>query len=180
MKRIIGIGIALVVVVVGGLYLLFLRAPHTMPVRTIDYKNTTYVIDGRYVALTSGVSDIQAAPGSASHIITRYFGNEARGDLNSDGKEDVAFLLTQEGGGSGTFFYVVAALANDSGYTGSQAYFIGDRIAPQTTEAERNGIMLINYADRAPGEPLSAQPSIGKTLRLHFNAAENQFEKVGE
>ena len=59
-----------------------------------------------------------AAPGSASRIVTRYFGSEVRGDLNGDGREDVAFLLTQQSGGSGTFFYAVAALDLPSGRVG--------------------------------------------------------------
>jgi heat shock protein HslJ len=102
-------------------------------------------------------------------IVTRYFGNEARGDFNGDGREDVAFLLTQEPGGSGTFFYAAAALDLPTGLVGTEAVLIGDRIAPQTTEARPDGVIVVNYADRAPGESFATRPSIGKSLWLKLS-----------
>src|SRR3569833_2092325 len=69
-----------------------------------DYKDATYVIDGTPVTLVHGEAQTPAAPGSASMVITNYFGNELKADLNGDGKEDVAFILTQQTGGSGTFY----------------------------------------------------------------------------
>lgn len=125
-----------------------------------DYLNATYTIDGASVALANGMHEEAAAPGSASKIVTRFFGNEANGDVNGDGKPDSAFLLTQETGGSGTFYYVAVALATSTGYIGTNAVFLGDRIAPQTTEI-RDGYIIVNYADRAAGEPMTARPSIG-------------------
>lgn len=123
-------------------------------------KDTTYQIEGNPVTLVNGLSEVEAAPGSASKTVTRYFGNEATGDLNGDGKPDVALLLTQESGGSGTFFYVVAALQTDTGYVGTNAILLGDRIAPQPTTIQ-NGTIVVNYAERKPGEPFTAAPSVG-------------------
>jgi hypothetical protein len=80
-----------------------------------DHKNAEYVIDGRSVKLEEGISEVISGPGSASKIITRYFGNEVYKDLNDDGREDIVFLLTQETGGSGIFFYVAAALGVNIG-----------------------------------------------------------------
>src|SRR5882672_11178341 len=74
--------------------------------RKISYRDATYIIDGTHVTLKDGISEVAVAPGSASKLVTKYFGNEAVGDLNGDGIDDIAFLLTQEGGGSGTFYYV--------------------------------------------------------------------------
>jgi hypothetical protein len=50
-------------------------------------------------AAVDGISETEAAPGSASKIITRYFGNELRTDLDGDDVEDIAFILTQSSGG---------------------------------------------------------------------------------
>src|SRR4051812_27969272 len=75
-----------------------------------DYKDTEYRIDGIPVQLKDGVAEIEAAPGSVSKITTRYFGSEYMTDLDNDGREDIVFFLTQETGGSGVFYYVVAAL----------------------------------------------------------------------
>src|SRR3989344_8631280 len=61
-----------------------------------DYKDATYTISGKEIKLRNGYSKIEIAPGSASKLITRYFGNEIRKDINEDGREDVVFLLTQE------------------------------------------------------------------------------------
>jgi tryptophan-rich sensory protein len=132
---------------------------------TADYKNATYLIEGHAVTLVNGLSEETITPESASRSVTRYFGNEAFGDLNGDGKEDAAFLLTQNNGGSGTFYYVVVALKTDAGYFGTNAILLGDRIAPQTTEI-RDGHLVVNYADRAPKEPMTARPEIGVSKYL--------------
>jgi hypothetical protein len=132
-----------------------------------DVKNATYTIEGRPVTLTDGLSEVEAAPGSASKVTTRYFGNEASGDLNADGTADVVFILTQDMGGSGTFYYIVAALQTKDGYVGTNAVLLGDRIAPQTTQVQ-DGEVITNYAERRPGEPMTARPSLGvsKYLRI--------------
>lgn len=135
-------------------------SPQSSSVNLPDHKNATYLIEGSFVTLTNGFFEVESAPGSATKITTRYFGNEAIGDLNNDGKGDVAFLLTQSSGGSGTFFYVVAAIQTSNGVEGTNAIFLGDRIAPQSTSME-NGIITVNYADRNPGESFTTQPSLG-------------------
>jgi heat shock protein HslJ len=143
-----------------------------------DHKNIEYSIGGRSVRLVDGLAEAPAVPGSATRIVTRYFGNEVRGDLNGDGREDVAFLLTQEPGGSGTFFYAVAALDLPSGLVGTEATLLGDRIAPQTTEFRADGIIAVSYADRAPGVSLSTAPSVGKTILLKLNPTAMRFGEV--
>jgi hypothetical protein len=116
------------------------------------------------------VSETEAAPGSASKITTRYFGNEATGDLNGDGLEDMGFLVTQSGGGSGTFYYAVAILQRKTGNEGTNAVLLGDRIAPQSTEL-RNGELIVNFADRRPGEAMTTPPSVGVSRRLKVENA---------
>lgn len=145
-----------------------------------DHKNIAYSIGGQTVRLVDGIAQVPAAPGSAAKIITRYFGNEVRGDLNADGVDDVAFLLTQEPGGSGTFFYVVAALDLPSGLVGSQGLLIGDRIAPQTTELRPGGIIAVNYADREPDESFATAPSVAKTILLKLNPTTMRLGEVAQ
>ncbi|KND51433.1 MAG: hypothetical protein ABA06_03960 [Parcubacteria bacterium C7867-001] len=144
-----------------------------------EYTDAAYRIDGVSVQLTDGFAEVEAAPGSASKITTRYFGNEYRTDVNEDGREDVVFLLTQETGGSGVFFYVVAALNTERGYIGSDGYLLGDRIAPQPIGMSPNprhkNVIVANYADRAAGEPMTTQPSIGKSVYLKLDPASMQW-----
>jgi hypothetical protein len=144
-----------------------------------DYKNATYMIDGRAVTLKNGMAENEIAPGSASKLVTKYFGNELVTDLNDDGRNDVVFLVTQTGGGSGTFYYVVSALNTPKGYIGSDGYLLGDRIAPQTTELSQNPrykhVIVVNYADRKPNEPMITPPSIGKSVYLKLDIPTMQW-----
>lgn len=167
-----------------GVYVLFfIHAKDTAsPTSLPDYKNISYSIDGSVVELTDGRSEVSSAPGSASKTITKYFGNDAHIDLNGDGREDVVFLLTQETGGSGVFYYAVAALNTPDGYKSSDGYFLGDRIAPQTIEASQSGsekgVVVVNYADRGTDEPMSATPSVGKSVYLKLDASDMQWGVV--
>ena len=145
-----------------------------------DHKNIAYAIAGQTVRLVDGVAEMPAAPGSAATVVTRYYGNEVRGDLNGDGREDVAFLLTQQSGGSGTFFYAAAALDLPSGLVGSQGILIGDRIAPQTTELRPDGVIVVNYADRAPDESFATPPSVSKTILLKLNPTTMRLGEVAQ
>lgn len=131
----------------------------------LDAKNCVYDIDGDIITLENGYSEREVAPGSASKKITRYFGNEAVGDFNNDGIGDTAFILTQNSGGSGTFYYLVAAVSGNNTCNGTNAILLGDRIAPQTTESDGN-MIIVNYAGRKPGEPMSTSPSVGVTKRF--------------
>lgn len=165
-------------VVVGVLFWVSSRtAVAPQQVVATEYKNATYRIAGQSVTLVNGYAAAPTAPGSASKVVTQYFGNEATGDLNGDGVADVGFLLTQNTGGSGTFFYAVAAIKTTDGYRGTDAVLLGDRIAPQTTEI-RDGKLLVNYADRAPGESFTVQPSFGKSLWLKLDPTTLQFGEV--
>lgn len=145
--------------------------PTNLPVETAvdnvilknDPQNATYSIDGKEITLVNGIAEKELAPGSASKQVTKYFGNAVDIDLNSDGLMDSAFLLVQENGGSGTFYYVVAAIQTQDGYMGTNGIFLGDRIAPQNTTVDPNNSsqFIVNYADRAPIEPMSSQPTLG-------------------
>lgn len=182
------IGIVLGVVVVGGLLLMggyFLGASQTVEQAEIvqvaggnNYKNGTYVLGDMLVTLEDGINETPTGEDSSTMITTRYFGNELFKDLDGDGREDVVFLMTQEGGGSGTFFYAVAALNTESGYIGSRGVLLGDRIAPQTIESGEGAQVIVNYADRAVDEPMTTAPSVGKSMRLLFEPASMQFGEV--
>lgn len=130
-------------------------------------------------------NDYRAVPfsigGTQMHVgeELRYFGNELLVDLNNDGREDVVFLVTHEPGGSGTFFYAVASLNTKDGFVGSDGFFLGDRIAPQTTTLSPNprhrGVVVVNYADRDLGQPMTAPPSVGKSTYLKLDVERMQW-----
>ncbi len=157
--------------------------------KQINSHDGTYLIEGQKVILKNGISETEAAPGSASKIITRYFGNDVKHDLNNDGREDTVFILTQSTGGSGVFFYVVALLNTPTGNIGSQALFLGDRIAPQTITIDegitangtnRQNVIVVNYAVRQPSEPFTTPPSVGKSIWIKLYPATMQFGEVAQ
>lgn len=131
-----------------------------------DFKEAQYTIDGQAAVIgENGVA---------------YFGNELWTDLDADGSEDdVVFLITSSPGGSGTFYYAVGAVNTDRGYVGTSAYFLGDRIAPQSTSMSPNprhvGVVAVSYAERAPGEPMTTPPSVGTSVFLKLDPASMQF-----
>jgi hypothetical protein len=104
---------------------------------------------------------------SASINTTTYIGKEAFGDINNDGLEDVAFLVTQDNGGSGTFYYVVVALRTPSAFKTTNGYLVGDRVNVQSLKIDPAlGELVVTYADRNPDEPMTAAPTANKVLLL--------------
>jgi hypothetical protein len=163
--RVLGLGVLVVVVlVVSGFYWLnayIYNEKQPGGISLKNYKEIAYTIEGRQVQLGSD---------------TKYFGNEAKGDLNGDGIPDVAFLVTQQPGGSGTFYYVVVALGQPEGqYLSTNGVLLGDRIAPQTTEIS-NGTLIVNYADRNPDEPMVTPPSVA--VSKYFTVSGSQLSEV--
>jgi len=65
---------------------------------------------------------------------------------------------------------------------GSDAVFLGDRIAPQTINMDENdsrvNVIVVNYAERNPGEPMTIRPSLGKSIWLKLDPKTMQFGTV--
>jgi hypothetical protein len=171
-KTIILIVLLAGVIVLGVVYGTKKKGEH---VDVSGSESIAYLVEGTEITLKDGVSIVPSAPGSASMVTTRYFGNAATGDLNADGADDTAFLITQNSGGSGTFFYVVAALKQGDTYVGTNAVLLGDRIAPQSTEL-KDGKVTVNYAERKPSEPMTATPSVG--VSKHFKIVDGKLAEV--
>ncbi len=161
----------------------YLGAPATTPAEpeeletstaSADYKNATFtMVDGTTVTLVEGVFEQVLENDMATKVTIRHFGNELFTDLNNDSREDVVFLITEDRGGSGTFFYVVGALNTPEGYVGTDAVLLGDRIALQTISPSQNpnheNVIVVNYAERAAGEPMTVMPSVGQSLYLKLD-----------
>ncbi len=165
MRKILVRTAVVLIVVVGGFFVLNSYIYNEKQAVVADnHRDAEYMIEGERVKIGGNV---------------RYFGNELKTDLDGDGAEDVVFIITQERGGSGTFFYAVAALNTDRGYIGSDGYLLGDRIAPQTINISPNprhrNVIVVNYADRGPSEPMTARPSFGKSAWLKLNPSSMQW-----
>jgi hypothetical protein len=180
MKKIVVVagGLVVLLVVVGvGIYKFDFTNDdiHLIAVNKLDPENGTYRIEGESVTLKDGYQEKTSVSGAVSRDVIRYFGNEVLADLNNDGIGDAAFLLVRESGGSGTFYYVAAQISQAERFVGTSALFIGDRIAPQTTEF-RDGMVIVNYADRKPGDPYTTLPSVG--VSRYYKLVDGEFKEV--
>lgn len=152
----VGLIITFFVILIGILLYVSWKTLNTPTPVVFNPLNTTYTVENSQVALVDGKSQTNA---------TAIFGVPTMGDLNGDGKDDAAFIITQDRGGSGNFFYVVAAVNLSTGAVGTNAILLGDRIAPQNVEI-KSGQIIVNYADRKIGEPMTAPPSVGVSMYL--------------
>ena len=187
MNKPIGIiaGIFVVFVAVFGLgvykFKFAINDTNLVNIGATSAKDATYKINGEFVTLNDGVSDGSLLiPGTASKIITKYFGSDVKHDFDGDGREDLAFILTQETGGSGTFYYVVMALNTSNGWVGSDSVLLGDRIAPQTMHMGNGNVVVVNYVVRNPGEPFTTRPSLGKSIWLLLDTKTMQIGEVAQ
>ena len=132
-----------------------------------DASNATFMIGDSSVTLKSGKSIVPASDDSATADETDLTQTVSYGDLNGDGKEDEAVVLTDQGGGSGVFIYVAAYVSGNISYKGTNAVFVGDRVAPQSISV-KNGVITLTYLDRGPNEPYAADPTIPTTKTYSF------------
>lgn len=136
--------------------------------QALDPLNATYTIEGQTISLHTGRSEISISPDSATKIKTTALGNPTAGDLDADGDPDAAVLLVHDPGGSGTFYYIAAALNTNGRYHGTHAALLGDRIAPRGVTI-RDGIVEVSYSDRPSDAPMSSHPSVEKKSYLTFD-----------
>jgi len=150
-----------------------------------DPINARYIIDSREIELINGVALEEIAPGQTGKAQTRIIGEPTYGFLDEDDIADALVLLANDSGGSGTFYYMAAAVgkktvesdgANGVAYEGTNAVFLGDRIAPRHVTI-RNGIAIADYADRKPGEPMTANP--GEQKSKYALLRDNALEEIG-
>lgn len=167
--------IAIIVLVGVGWVVLNFTKPHAKKIEGgNDPMNISYEIQGRQIKLINGKAELEIAPNSASREKIAIFGQFVKADLDKDGDEDAVAYLTQESGGSGVFFYVVVALLENGRYVGTNAMFLGDRIAPQNINIF-DGKAVANFADRMASESFAIQPSIGKSVWIYVDSAKHQI-----
>jgi hypothetical protein len=140
--------------------------------------DATYNIWGQETTLRNKESRVAISPGSSVEIVTKYFGNDIKYDLDHDGRNDTIFMLTQETGSSGIFYYVVALIDTEKGRLGLDGVYVGDRIAPQSMYMEAGEILVINFAERKIGQSFAEQPIVGRTIKVKYDPDTMQFAEV--
>lgn len=145
-----------------------IEKPNTDNSISFDSKNFTLKLDNQTFTLVNGIAQKPVSPISTTTLTTiKYFGNDAVGDINGDGLNDTVFIVTQDNGGSGLFYYAIVAINTGGEYIVTNPFYIGDRISPQSTEINSDSKEIhINFAERNAGEPMSTKPSLDAVLLL--------------
>jgi hypothetical protein len=128
----------------------------------IGYPNAIYEINGEMIAVAGGANigaGIKAD--SKSGIMHR--------DINGDGTEDAVFILTSSSGGSGTFYYLVAAVKDKIMFVGTNAVFLGDRVSV-TGISWTNGMIEVKYKTRRPEDAMTDAPTVQQTDYFIYSA----------
>ena len=117
---------------------------------------TAPLVDGRY--------EVEAAPGSAAKVMIERTGYGAFGDLNGDGAEDAAIVLTTDSGGSGTFYELAAVVDQDGEYVNVATALLGDRVLINDLAIE-DGVILVDMMVQGPDDPMCCPTQ--RTLRSY-------------
>lgn len=117
----------------------------------LDFVNGTYKSTDIYNAHTATITD----------EVTNEAGNRA------------AAILTDNPGGSGTFYYLVGAMIKNNQQIYSKPILLGDRIKILSVQvynplSEDNGLIAVQYLTRAYGEPMSSEPTVQSIIRYAF------------
>jgi heat shock protein HslJ len=139
--------------------------------------NATYVIGDQKITLVNGFAETSAVPHSSTKITTEVWGTPEFADLNGDGQEDAALILIHSSGGSGTFYYVAAAIRYADGYHGTSAVLLGDRIEARNIDISNNRI-TVEFLDRARSDAFSAPPSVPMKQLVIYDCDTKQLAQV--
>jgi hypothetical protein len=130
-----------------------------------DPRSATFTIERDRITLAGGRAEREAAPGSATKIVTTLGDQQATADLDGDGRPDSVVLLVHQPGGSGTFFYVAALLNLPGGASATPAVLLGDRVKVTSLRVD-GAVIVVEMLDRSAGQPLSASPSVAVMKRF--------------
>lgn len=137
--------------------------------RAPDARNATYRIGTDLLSVSNGKLERDAAPGSASKIVTTVTDVQATGDVDADGRPDTVVVLVDQPGGSGSFYYLAVLLNPTSGATTVPAVLLGDRITVNGLKVDAKTI-VVDMLDRAAGQPMTSSPGVSVTKRFALDA----------
>jgi ABC-type branched-subunit amino acid transport system permease subunit len=122
------------------------------------------------VTPTPQVVEKPLEPAIEEKIPEQYFGNETHGDLDSDGKDDIAFLVSRDDPERGVLYYLIAALTTEQGHVGTNLVFLGDKVEPKSLNIEK-GVIEVEYMD------LSTKAST-TTQKMNLSLEKGVLKKV--
>ena len=172
-KKILIVLAVLVVLIIGGIILMNKiktsvnkQNPQTKnsntPAVQLSPLNAKYLVESKMVNLENGKEE-SISPYGAQKQTTEIWGAPVSGDLNSDGQNDYAVIITQKTENDpGVYYYAAIALVDQQKnlIVGSNAVPMGDRIDIKNV-AIVNDAVRINYLDwKTNGDEVEASPTM--------------------
>ncbi len=142
-----------------------------------DARNATYVLDGTPVRLVDGAADEPGNAGASGRVRTRIWDAPVLADLNGDGLDDAVLVLVRASGGSGSFYYLAAALATADGMSGTTGRLLGDRIEPRAIEVGE-GKASVRFMTRGPDESFADAPTIERIRDFVYDDGRRELVEV--
>jgi hypothetical protein len=112
-------------------------------------------------ASVSGASVVTSTIPTTTKKPQQYFGKEAIGDIDNDGKDDVAFIIMRNDKDTDNknAYYLSAALTVPEGKQGTNLLFLGAKVVPENIAVE-NGVITIGYLDSKDGKETKITASL--------------------
>ena len=137
-----------------------------------DPANAGYYIDGIVYTLVNGELE-QAIEDSTTVNKFKLLDLKAAGDINKDGTDDVAVVVTNDAGGSGTFYYLAIFTSGSSPVIENTSY-LGDRIVVKDITFTNNQFQ-VKYLDRDSEADMASDPTIEITGIAEMDAENTGF-----
>ncbi len=137
-------------------------------------KNATLEFEGETIQFRNGRCENRVA----DHWTEAYeiLPNVALGDLNHDGVSDAAAIVIYNGGGSGTFVYLVALRGSANPIKAMASKLLGDRVEIKLLQINSQGIIAVSLVRQGPEDPLCC-PTMS-TIERYRVAAGPHFEQL--
>lgn len=135
------------------------------PITEEALRHATYLTDATEagtVTLEDGEYRVTATPGAGGELRIRFV-DHAVGDLDGDGEEDAAVILVEEGGNDRLFRLHALLSDREEGLRDVASRLLGDRLQIRGVRIV-DDLIATDLVIRAPGEPVSAPPTVPATL----------------
>lgn len=144
----------------------------TASVHDIDPLNHSYLIEKEKVTLRDGHVR-EKIPGTTAVIISEIIRRPVYADLTGDGSKEAVSVVMQHTGGSGTFYYLLAAARDRL----IESCFLGDRINITSLKIIKD-IITVEFFDRRETQPMATKPSL--RARMDFKLLDDRLVLSGE